>query len=242
MLLNKKSLINSLIATSFTAALLAAAPAASAQEDDGLFQFSANVAVTSDYRFRGVSLSGRAFAVQGGLDVSTDSGFYVGTWGSSIDPYNGSELELDIYAGYTGELGGFTYDVGLLEYTYPGSVGPSAYLEGYASVSGALQDLEWTLGGAYAFSQESLGDKANKYVYLDLAYPLGDTGLSLSGHVAREGGSLAWDTKKWDWSVGASYPVGKFEASVAYYDTNIEDFDMETITSGGIVFSLGTSF
>jgi uncharacterized protein (TIGR02001 family) len=41
---------------------------------------SANVALTSDYVFRGVSQTDEDPAIQGGFDVSHDSGLYIGTW------------------------------------------------------------------------------------------------------------------------------------------------------------------
>ena len=227
-----------LVAASLGTALFAASPAVMA-EDDGMFSFSANAAVVSEYRFRGISLSDRSTAIQGGLDISTKSGFYVGTWGSAIEPYAGSETELDIYGGYAGEVGDLTYDVGLLAYTYPGSAG-TAYLEGYASLSGAVQKLDWTVGYAYAFSQDSLGNEDNSYIYLDTGMPLGDTGLSAAAHLAYENG--AFGDKKWDWSLGLTYPVGNFEAGITYVDTNIENFGVKTITSGTVVFSLGASF
>lgn len=238
MLNNNKIITKSLIVASFSAALLTATPSAMA-EDDGMFSFSANSTVVSEYRFRGISMSNRDLAIQGGLDVSHKSGFYLGTWGSSLEPVAGSETELDIYGGYAGEVGELTYDVGLLAYTYPGSEG-TAYLEGYASISGALQKVDWTFGYAYAFSQDSLGNQDNSYIYLDAGYPLGDTGLALAGHLAYENG--AFGDKKWDWSAGLSYPVGQFEAAVTYVDTNIETFGVKTNTSGAVVFSLGASF
>ncbi len=233
------TLSKTLVAASLGAALFTAAPAAMAEDADGMFNFSANAAIVSEYRFRGISMSNRDFAIQGGLDISTDSGFYVGTWGSSIESFAGAETEIDIYGGYTGQAAGLTYDIGLLAYTYPGSV-DTAYLEGYASISGALQKMDWTLGYAYAFSQSNLGDQDNSYVYVDAAFPLGDTGASLSGHLAYENG--AFGDNKWDWSAGVSYPVGAFEATVAYVDTNIESFGLKTVASGAVVFSLGASF
>ncbi len=235
----KNILTKSLIAASLGTALIAASPAAMAEDDDSMFSFSANAAVVSEYRFRGISVSNRDIAIQAGLDISTKSGFYVGTWGSSIEPYAGSETELDIYGGYSGKVGGLSYDIGLLAYTYPGSA-DTAYLEGYASISGAVQKLDWTLGYAYAFSQDNLGNQDNSYIYVNAGLPLGDTGLAIATHIAYENG--AFGDKKWDWSAGLTYPVGKFEAGVTYVDTNIENFGVKTVASGTVVFSLGASF
>lgn len=64
-------------------------------------EVSGNVALGSEYFFRGVNQSGGE-ALSGGFDVAFDSGFYVGTWASSIDFSNGPEL--DYYAGYGGSF------------------------------------------------------------------------------------------------------------------------------------------
>src|SRR6185437_12234796 len=45
---------------------------------------SANVGLTTDYVFRGISQSGEEPAIQGGVDF-TCGRFYAGVWGSSID-------------------------------------------------------------------------------------------------------------------------------------------------------------
>ena len=218
-------------------ALMAGQSSAFAQDegDSSPFTLSANVSLVSEYRFRGVSLSDKDIALQGGLDVETASGFYLGTWASSIDTFEGSETEVDVYGGYTGDLGELTYNVGAMAYTYPGSSG-TLYLEGYGSVSGAIQSVEWTAGAAYAFKQDNLGDQDNIYLYLDGGMPLGDSGLSLAGHFAYEDG--AFGDGKLDWSLGVSYPIKDFELGVSYVDTNLSD----RLGDAGIVISLGASF
>ena len=80
----------SLVLASFTLSAPAFAqvvnPADEVEEDtQGPITISANVAIASEYRFRGVDLSGGEIAVQGGFDLATNSGFYVGTWASSLD-------------------------------------------------------------------------------------------------------------------------------------------------------------
>lgn len=203
------------------------------------FSLSANVMLVSDYRFRGVSLSDKDVAIQGGFDIATAPGFYAGTWASSIDTFAGSETEVDLYAGYGGEVqisgGDLTYDVGVMAYTYPGSSG-TLYLEGYGSLSGAVDRLEWTAGAAYAFSQDNLGNQDNVYLYLDGGMPLGDSGLSLAGHFAYEDG--AFGDGKLDWSLGVTIPVKDFELGVSYVDTNLSD----RLGDAGILLSLGASF
>jgi uncharacterized protein (TIGR02001 family) len=72
-----------LTSTAFAAGAIAAdapAPAAPAASE---FKIAANIGVTSDYIFRGVSQNARSPAVQGGLDLSYGI-FYAGVWASAV--------------------------------------------------------------------------------------------------------------------------------------------------------------
>lgn len=81
-----------------------------------LAEVSANIGATSDYVWRGVSQSGDAASVSGGIDYASESGFYVGTWVGSLGAGNGAET--DFYVGFGGETDSFTYDVGYIYYVY----------------------------------------------------------------------------------------------------------------------------
>jgi uncharacterized protein (TIGR02001 family) len=90
---------------------------------------SANVALTSDYIFRGFSQTGEGPALQGGFDATCGM-FYVGVFASSLDwgvierpgPDDAwAYLELDPYAGIKGRLGRFSWDLGVIYYGYPES-------------------------------------------------------------------------------------------------------------------------
>jgi uncharacterized protein (TIGR02001 family) len=92
---------------------------------------TANVTVTNDYRYRGISQSNFKPAIQGGFDYAHESGFYIGNWNSSIswinDGYANSQptpsapIEMDFYAGFKKELiaPGFASDIGILQFFYP---------------------------------------------------------------------------------------------------------------------------
>ena len=85
-------------------------------------EFSATVAFTTDYVYRGISQTSEDVALQSSLDWNHDSGVYVGMWGSNIDFKDGSsQLELDVYGGYASEYEGISYDVFILGYLYPGA-------------------------------------------------------------------------------------------------------------------------
>ena len=55
---------------------------------------SGEASLVSDYRFRGVSLSGGHPAAQASLTLEHDSGFYGNLWGSTLG--HGSQTEVDL--------------------------------------------------------------------------------------------------------------------------------------------------
>jgi uncharacterized protein (TIGR02001 family) len=97
-------------------------------------KLSANIALATEYVFRGVSQTAEHPAVQGGFDVTCGI-FYVGTWASNLD-FGGDALwggagtedvaniEIDFYAGIKPVTGPITWDLGVIYYTYPGSIDP----------------------------------------------------------------------------------------------------------------------
>jgi len=214
-------------------------PQAAMADEEPYFSLSANAAIVTDYRFRGMSLSEKDPAIQGGFDVSTKSGFYVGTWGSSIQSYAGSEMEMDIYAGYKHDFDGFSTNIGVLAYTYPGS-DDTHYIEAYGSIGSTFGIVDMTLGAAYVFSgQTGAGDQDNTYIYLDAAAPIADTPLSASARLAYEDGAFSFGKKKWEWAFGLSYAVSDtISVSAKYIDTNIDTSTGE----GTVVLGLFASF
>jgi uncharacterized protein (TIGR02001 family) len=86
-------------------------------------EVSANFGATSNYLWRGVTQSGNAPSLSGGLDYSNESGVYAGTWVGTIDwsdeTSDAKGAEVDLYLGYGGEAGDFGYDVGYIYYYYP---------------------------------------------------------------------------------------------------------------------------
>lgn len=210
-------------------------------------EISGNVALVSDYRFRGVSFSDGDIALQGGIDIGHSSGFYVGTWASSISGGTAfGELELDIYGGWSGDVAdGVTIDVGLLYYIYPTGDAPGIdtdYFEPYASISTQLGPVGATFGVAYAWDQNSLGDQDNLYLYSDFELAIPETPVTLTAHLGYTDGVFATDISgnSFDWGLGASYAItDNLSIGVNYVDTegpSIEDF-----TDAGFFFTLGYS-
>ena len=106
-------------------AIAAAVLAASSVSQFASAEVSANFGASSNYLWRGVTQSGNAPSLSGGLDYSDESGIYAGTWVGSIDWTDETSdvtgAEVDLYLGYGGEAGDFGYDVGYIYYYYPTS-------------------------------------------------------------------------------------------------------------------------
>ena len=89
------------------------------------YTLSGNVAIVSDYRYRGISQTDKKPAIQGGFDFAHKSGVYLGNWNSNVSSIgtapNGN-MEMDFYGGYKFEAVGLSFDVGTIYYYYPGSV------------------------------------------------------------------------------------------------------------------------
>jgi len=112
------------------AAVLASSAVANAGE------IEANVALSTDYIFRGVTQTGNDPAISGGFDYSLDNGFYVGIWGSNVDFGGDTSTEIDLYGGWATELAdGVELDLGYIYYAYPGDSGSLNYSEFTAGIS-----------------------------------------------------------------------------------------------------------
>ena len=97
-------------------AALAAPTAIYAQEapdadGEDAFDLTTTLTATSDYRFRGVSLSQNDPAAQASVELAHKSGFYAGAWGSTIKGGT-ADVELDLYGGWRGSDGGLWGAVG----------------------------------------------------------------------------------------------------------------------------------
>lgn len=231
---------------------LTAAPAFADETDPPAdITVTGNVQVVTDYRFRGLSLSAGDAAVQGTINVNHSSGLYIGGWASSLEdtPVYGS-MELDLYAGWTGQIAsGLTADVGLLYYVYPnGSVGDANVFEPYASLSTTLGPATAKLGVNYAWKQDSLGGDDNLYVYTDFGLGVPNTPLSLSAHLGYTDGALSPNllTLKntdggFDYSVGATYGITK-NLSVGVSYVGVDGNSIDSFSNDTVVGTVKLSF
>lgn len=183
-------------------ALLVTSSAAFAQTAPAAPEVTYNVGVVSQYRYRGIAQTKGDAAVQGGVDYANANGFYLGAWGSTIKwikeyaaaastPYTAKgSLELDMYAGYKGELTGVAYDVGYLRYQYVGNTLEKATFfsdPNTDEVYGALTSGPFTAKYSYSTSNlfGTLNSKGSTYLDLSATFDLG-SGYALVPHVGRQ--------------------------------------------------------
>lgn len=212
--------------------------------------FSGNVALTSDYLFRGITQTDENPAIQGGFDFGYGM-FYAGAWASSVDfsidgtttPGIDASLEFDLYAGVKPVTGPVSWDFGVVGYFYPGADDETAeldYQEVYAKASIA-PTKKLALGAALFFSPEFTGETSTGVYYeANAGYTLTDK-LALSGAVGHQtvddlngpvgGGSP--DDGYTTWNIGAGYSLAGFSFDLRYVDTDI-DSDNAFVTSGFI--------
>lgn len=226
-----------------------------AQEEEASspITISGGATVVSDYRFRGISLSNEKVAVQPWVTVSHESGFYLGTWLSTLpdSPIYG-KAEIDLYAGYATEIApGTGVDIGVTYYWYPDgeqAFGPADYVEIAGKLSHEIGPVKATGTVAYAPDQNSLGSNDNLYFGLGLAAGIPNTPVTLTGSVGYTDGSLAAlapGGNYLDWALGASFAAGPATFTVQYIDTDIKKSGIkavDTLFDPTVVFTLGFAF
>ena len=158
-----------------------------------------NIGAITEYRYRGLSQTRFKPAVQGGADYAFSSGFYVGTWLSNIKWIHdleaatpgadtGGSVEWDLYGGYKGEITkDLTFDVGLLEYFYPGNK--------LGNISGASNANTLEVYGALTYGPGTVklshsvttlfgtgGSKNSNYIEAAATFDVG-SGFGITPHV-----------------------------------------------------------
>jgi uncharacterized protein (TIGR02001 family) len=192
------------------AALTMPAMSVFAEEEKSDHSVSYNMGLFSEYVFRGYTQTHNDPALQGGIDYEHSSGFYLGAWASNISwlrdanqSDSGHSLEVDVYGGYAGEIAdtGIGYDVGLLQYFYPGEM---------KSNQAAANTLEYYVGLNYG---TKFGDfSVTRYEVLSNdAWTWGD-----------RTGSYTHSAKGSDyWSVDYEHDIGQYIPSEIFKDVTL---------------------
>jgi uncharacterized protein (TIGR02001 family) len=210
--------------------------------------FTGNVALTSNYTFRGLSQTTDNPAVQGGFDAAYGD-FYAGVWASSLDFSDSfgpnSPLETDLYGGWKHAWGetGITTDVGVIGYLYPGAkdgskygFGENDYLEVYLKGGYTIPGTKLGVGANFYYSPDFFGHAdggigSAYYIEGAASYPITDA-LSVSGaygYQQIDGSGFLLDgltgpasDHYTNWNFGVTYAAWGFTFDARYIDTDIE--------------------
>ena len=234
--------------------------------DEAANPITANVALTSNYVFRGISQTFDDPAIQGGFDFAHASGFYLGTWASNVTSasYNNASMEWDVYGGYSGKINDdFSYNVGLLQYFYPG--GESASGEDYDTLeafvgatfkflnvkySHTLTDYFGVNGNNPPTGASANGDSdGSGYLEANANFELAQ-GFVLGLHVGHQEVENYGTLDYTDYKVGISKEFVGLNFGLAYTDTDAESTpytvtkgtETEDISDGTFIVSVSKTF
>lgn len=197
------------------------------------YTLSYNVGVVTDYRYRGISQSRLNPALQGGIDFAHKSGFYLGTWGSTIKWIKDAgaskgSFELDLYGGYKGEIAkDLGYDIGYLRYQYVNNT--LGNVPGFANANtdeiyGALTYGMFT--AKYSHSLSNLfgnpDSKGSGYLDLSATVDMGN-GWSVVPHIGHQKVKHISAGSYTDYSITVGKDMGSgFSLSAAVVGTDAE--------------------
>jgi uncharacterized protein (TIGR02001 family) len=212
-------------------------------------KLTANVALATEYVFRGYSQTAEGPAIQGGFDVTCGI-FYAGVWASNLDffagtgsfdvlgfPYDAS-IEMDWYLGIKPVTGKVTWDLGVIYYNYPSAQNPGLDLNYVELKVGASAEIwkDGTLGATVFYSPDyQLESGATWTIETTFAQVLPKVGMftpTISALVAYQGneGDASYrfsfgNTKDHYWYWNAGLTLGfhdKFSIDFRYWDTTLE--------------------
>lgn len=177
--------------------------------------------LTSDYVKRGVTQSDGDPAIQIGVELSGDNGFFVGAWGSTIDIRNGPtrkrDLEVNYYAGYvfdaTDEL---RFSATAVAYVHPGQSGDINYDYQEYAISGNFADRTW-LEFAYSPDLYHSGHSSSN-IDLYTEWPLNSV-WSIGGGAGRYDASGVSDGAYSYWQLGVTASLRWADIDLRFHDT-----------------------
>ena len=250
----------SLLVTLFGAVIYANTSFAGGHEsaESSPHEWSANMAILSEYSFRGVSQSNEDPAIQVGIDYAHETGFYVGFWASSVefnDGPNATQIETNFYTGYGGSYGKVDYDLGFLYYYYPeedadepgSGLGEQDLWEIYGSL-GTTFDMESepSITAGFAYSPDYYGSDGDSiYIYGEFGFSLGPISpyatvayLDVEGDKTTPAG---YDYVHY--TIGASADIGQFTLDLYWSDKQEgDDHGGSGRAHDGVIFGISSSW
>ncbi|MBA2127269.1 hypothetical protein DLM45_13700 [Hyphomicrobium methylovorum] len=241
-------------ALAFAAAGMSATASA---DEERKFDYTISMTATSDYIFRGISLTNGDPAFQPSIELRYGIA-YVGLWGSNIDGA-ARPFEMDVTAGIRPVTGPVSWDIGVLWYTYPDSkiAGDLDYVEFKVAASitpvtnltmGVTGYFTPNQGFAYPETETIEGNVSYQLPQFAMFTPTigGIVGYSTSSRNSDWADGAFLGQKDYTyWNAGLKLAVDKFFMDFRYWDTNIGQTASNGFDNGNadsrFVFSAGVS-
>lgn len=215
-----------------SALMLAGSQAISLELGAG-FEASANVGVTSNYMWRGMTQTRNGAALQGGLDLTHSSGFYAGTWASNVNfkLVPGADTEQDFYAGYGFTVGDFAFDLKRTEYHYA-SENALDFGETHAHVSA----YGVTLGADYSSDTPVVASDSALHYYGSYSYTL-PAEITLAGTVGvydyKDAGWVGGNDSEYTYyTIAVNKTMWDINFGAGYTQTNVDDNNCAVFAGG----------
>ncbi len=186
-------------------------------------KISANVALASEYIFRGLPQTDGELGLSGGFDFTHDSGLYAGVWAANVNFDEVASLETDLYLGWNKEVySDIALDVGVIAFTYSGDESASD-----SNLTEIYTGLSWQgLAATYYFGT---GD-ATDYFELSYAHDIENVSVSATFGYADFVESYNF------YGIGISTQLLGLDIALNWTDNNTD------VDDTNLVLSLGKSF
>ena len=213
-----------------------------APRTDTTSKFDVNVtaSITSDYNYRGYTLSDHKPSASTNFEASYNI-LFADVNAASVQTPMLSQLQMTDYAGIRPVFGPLTVETGVAYYSYPGSAIDISYPEYYVAPSYALTS-RFTIGvNAYYAPDYSRTGAWENFDSINAKYTF-DSGLAISGELGRQsfGTTKATATdaahKLPDytyWNLGFSYTYKALTFDLRYFATTLSKQSCFLITGTG---------
>jgi uncharacterized protein (TIGR02001 family) len=218
------------------------------QPTDSPVEFSARAGFTTDYIYRGTTLSARQPAIGAAFEAALKI-FYAGATFATVNLPTQPAAEITATAGVRPTLGNITFDFSATRFLYPGeTVAPGEfsgieYWEAIARADTTLGELIRVAAG-FAYSPNVSNTGAwSKYAAFGLGFDLPSSPLPKDVTVSVTGGAgYFWFGNQsaalggfplpayLNWNAGLTLTRGPFNLDLRYHDTNLSKEDCFVFT------------
>jgi uncharacterized protein (TIGR02001 family) len=210
------------------------------KDSSSAFDVNFGSSLTSDYNYRGYTLSDHKPSVSTNIEATYDI-FFVGVNTASVLMPGLSQFQMTNYAGIRPTFGQLTVEAGIAYYSYPGSDIDISYPEYYVAPSYALTPKLTVGANAYFAPDYSRTGAWENYNSVTAKYTF-DSGLAFSGELGRQGFGTTRATaispavalpNYMYWNLGFSYTYKVLTFDLRYFATTLSKQSCFLITGTG---------